>query len=311
MATDEEAEQPLSEQLANLSNLGRVVDGSGFAFRSLSCVGKRIGAIKIIEGYVHLQHIDLSENMIKDVAPLKGLQFAVSLNLAKNSIANLKGWESEEPVFPNLQALDLSDNQLSALTPLAAKALISVNLARNEIATCAEFGGHETLQKIDLSENKLPTLAGVSGLPALKTLNVASNELVDINGLADLPALEDLNLASNKFQALEGPWQDLQNLRSLNLSGNLMEAAKPMEVLRQLPLLRTLAVKGNPFLETAEVSASVVALGCHWRLTSVDGVDVKEEDLEKAKERNVERILEERQRAKEEAEAAAAAAAEE
>eukprot|EP00435_Cladocopium_sp_Y103_P032748 s1424_g8.t1 len=160
----------LTESILDLSNLGRTVDGSGFAFLGASCIGKRLGPIKIMEGYTYLQTLDFSDNLIKDVAPLKGLNLLVKLNLAKNSIANLKGWESEEAIFPNLVELNLNDNQLSALHAMPYQALTSLSVARNEIAS-SELGGHDKIQNLDLSSNKLPSLTGLGALPSLRTLN--------------------------------------------------------------------------------------------------------------------------------------------
>lgn len=294
----EEEPEALTESILDLSNLGRTVDGSGFAFLGASCIGKRLGPIKIMEGYTYLQTLDFSDNLIKDVAALKGLNLLVKLNLAKNSIANLKGWESEEAIFPNLVELNLNDNQLSALHAMPYQALASLSVARNEIASC-EFGGHERIQNLDLSSNKLPSLTGLEALPSLRTLNASNNDIADLNGINEAPSLEELQLAHNKLQALEGPWTELQTLRSLDLSNCLLEAEKPLEVLRQLPILRKLKVNGNPFTEAGNTMARVLI--CHWRLESVDDVCITQEHLEEAKALNQQRVLEERERLKEEA----------
>eukprot|EP00434_Breviolum_minutum_P017834 symbB.v1.2.015741.t1/scaffold1123.1/size136624/6 len=179
----------LTEAILDLSNLGRTVDGSGFAFLGASCIGKRLGPIKIMEGYTFLQTLDFSDNMIKDIAPLKGLSLLVKLNLAKNAIVNLKGWESEEAIFPNLVELNLSDNQLTVLHAMPYQALSSLSVARNEIAAC-ELGGHEKIQTLDVSSNKLPSLTGLGALPSLRMLNASNNEIADLNGINEAPALE-------------------------------------------------------------------------------------------------------------------------
>jgi len=295
----EEEPEVLTESHLDLSNLGRTVDGSGFAYLAASCVSKHIGLIKAIEGYSHLQVLDFSDNLIKDVAPLKGLGLLVKLHLAKNSIANLKGWESEEPIFTNLIDLDLSDNQLTQLAPLPLQSLASLRLARNEIASI-ELGGHEKLSTLDLSQNKLTTLSGLGALPSLTSLNASGNELADLNGINEAPSLEELRVAENRLQSCEGPWAELPSLRLLDISKCLLESETPLEALRQLPLLRNLQVAGNPFAETP-ASAMILALVCHWRLEIIDDVKVTEEHLEQAKEMNQQRILEERARLKEEA----------
>lgn len=257
-------EQELAEPLMDLTNLARTVDGTGFAYLSLSCVNKRINPIKCIETYSHLQKIDLSQNAIKDVAPLKSLQYVLSLNLSSNEIANLKSWEGEG-LMPQLRNLDLSNNLLTTLLPLPFPSLCGLNLARNDIATAAEFTGHEKLTSLDLSENKLTSVAGLANMPALTSLNLSgglrhgnpTNQLESIEGLAGMEALQELNLARNKFVNLQGPWETFPSLRFLSISENAIEAPKapagekplehPLNVLRQLPKLRDLEVAGNPF----------------------------------------------------------------
>lgn len=315
MADDEE--QALAEPLMTLSNIGRSPfggEGTGMAYRTLVCVGRRIGALKLLEGYAHLQHIDLSRNLIKDVAPLKHMQNVLKLNLAQNSISSLKAWEQEEgsevAVLPRLNHLDLSCNAFTSLTPLSLKALRTVSFAKNEITTVAEMGGHGMLEMLDLSANKLTSLAGLTALPALTKLDASSNQLLDINGVAELPALGTLNLAKNEFEALEGPWAELANLTFLDVSDCKLATPKPLEVLRQVPKLRSLGVRGNPFAAATDQSARVEVLICHWRLSTIDGTAVSEAELEQAKELNVRRMKEEMARPKAEDEAATAGAEE-
>lgn len=300
---DEEPEQPLSEPLLDFSNIGRVIDGTGLAYRSVSCIGKRIAAVKAIEQYVHLQSVDFSRNAIKDVAPLKSLGNLLKLDLSKNSIPNLKGWESEEPIFKHLVHLDLSNNQLAALTPLP-KALRTAIFASNQISAVQDFGGHETLETLDLSQNQLTSLNGLGPLPALKSLNASSNQLENLEGL-ESPQLQELQLASNLLAALQGPLQELASLATLDISCCQLPEPKTLEALRSLPQLRTLEVHGNPLDEVAGEAARLEVLRAHWRLQTLNGSPVTEEELEQARALNVERTLEERARLKAEAEAAA------
>lgn len=323
-------EQELSEPLMDLTNLARTVDGTGFAYLGLSCVNKRINPIKCIEQYTHLQKIDLSQNAIKDVAPLKGLQTVLSLNLSSNEIANLKSWDGVEGMFPQLRDLNLSNNLLVDLKPLPFPVLTKLNLARNAIATCADFTGHEKITSLDLSENLLTACAGIANMPALISLNVSgglrkdgspSNQLQSIEGLAGMEALQELDLARNVFTNLQGAWETFPNLSALNISENAIEVPvgaagekppdHPLIVLRQLPKLRNLEVAGNPFMAPEEppegFNARSEVLICHWRLESLDGQPVTPEDMEAARLLNISKLEQEKARLKAEEEAKAAA----
>lgn len=311
MGSEEDTEQALSHALLDFSNIGRTVDGTGFAYRTVSCINKKISQIKIIAEFTHLNHVDLSCNFIKDVAPLKGLKYLLRLNLSQNRVVSIKSWDSgeEEEFFPHLMHLNLSNNALPDLKPVPLRALKTASFAKNEISACQDFGGYAMLETLDLAENHITSLAGVSSNPALKKLNIASNELDKLEGFTEVPKLEDLNLSGNKFETLEGPWQEFAELQILNVSNCQLQVVKSLEVLRHLPKLSNLGVAGNPFIETVDGNPRVEVLVCHWRLKIIDGEEVTEEELEEAKELNVKRQEEEAEREAERKAAEEAAAA--
>merc|ERR1719161_262662 len=122
----------------------------------MDCVGQRVGIIKVIEEYGHLRQINLSKNAIKDPAPIKAIPYILSLNVSHNQIKTIEAWEGgDEKVLVHLLYLNISNNGLTALGPLTMPALKKVNLARNEIASCEAFTGHENIEELDLSENQL------------------------------------------------------------------------------------------------------------------------------------------------------------
>jgi Leucine-rich repeat (LRR) protein len=315
-------EQDLSEPLMDLANLGRTVDGSGFAYLSLSCVNKRINPIKAIEGYTNLQNIDLSLNAIKDVTPLKGLPFVLNLDLSSNEIMSIKAWE--EGTMPHLVNLNMSNNALVALLPLPFPALRSASFARNDIATCAEFTGHEALTSLDLSENKLTAAGGIANMPKLINLSLAggirkentTNQLESFEGLTGLEALETFSVARNKLSNLAGVGELFPNLQAFDVSENFIEDNRekplesPLNVLRQLPKLRNLACAGNPFMAPEEppedFNARTELLIKHWRLESIDGKAVTAEEREAARQLNVQLLEAERARKRKEEEDAKA-----
>merc|ERR550514_1746844 len=153
-----------------LSKIEKTIDGSGFAYTQMDCVGKRVGVIKVIEDYAHLRQINLSKNQVKDASSLSKVPYILSANLATNQIKNIDGWE--EGALANLLYLNLSENLLSAMPVLAMPALKKVYLARNEIATCEAFKGHDGIEELDVSGNNLENLVGIGNMPTLSTLNL-------------------------------------------------------------------------------------------------------------------------------------------
>lgn len=305
----DEDDVPLSEELMDLSKIEKTIDGSGFAYTQMDCVGKRVGVIKVIEDYAHLRQVNMSKNQIKDASPLSKVPYILSLNLSQNQIKTIEGWE--EGSLAALLYLNLSENALTAMPALAMPALKKVNLARNEIATCEAFAaGHEGIEELDLSSNSLENLAGVGNMPNLKSLSLAKNKISSIEGMAGLPELKSLDLSGNALEDLAGPWVEIPNLGSVNLSGNLLATAKPFEHLRALGKLRSLSVsdecgtgdiKKNPVATEAE-QVRLEMLICHWRLDIIDGKDVSDEERTNAQALNEQRMEEEARKAAEAAE---------
>merc|ERR1712050_656965 len=111
------------------------------------------------------------------------------------------------------------------------------------------------------------------------------------------------------MQALEGPWQDLAGLKTLDISGAQLSEPAPLEILRNLPKLRSLNVSGNPFMEDGSLSpedARIEVLISHWRLATLNGLVVSSDEVETARLRNVERLRKAAEEAKEKEAAEAA-----
>lgn len=316
---------PLAEPLMGLSRISKTIDGSTFAYIQLDCIRKSIGSIKAIETYPHLRQIDLSGNVITDVAPLQELLHVLTLKLSGNAIRTLEPWGPASLV--HLMLLDLSENQLEALPPIFLPALKSASFANNSIATCKGFAGHATLERLDLSGNKLAALEGLGAMPKLRSLRLAKNAIVSTQGLAGLPALKDMDLSANELEVLDGPWDGVPNLEILDVSSNKLGWTKEVEEgeegepakeppvifggINTLVKLNKLQIEANAVSELGNVRLEVLI--CHNGLGDIDGTPVEQEERDQARDLNKERLAaaeEARLKAEEEAAAAAAAAAE-
>lgn len=307
----------LSEDVMNLSEVGKTIDGDGFAYFKLDCVDKNVGSIAALSEFEHLRQIDLSKNSIEDVTPLADLRHILQLNLSTNVISQINPWG--DGCHTHLMHLDMSGNRLQALPPLQMPALKTASFARNEIDTCQAFTGHIRLEVLDLSANKLTALNGVGNMPSLTSLNVSSNNLASLEGIRALPALTDLDISANAFESLDGPWKEMASLSSLRAQSNRIAAVKGLEPLMEITSLRYLGVAANPLAEEdSGVNIRAEVLICHGRgarvitssfLAKIDEEDVSMAEKEEAKTLNDDRIEQERQRKLEEEAAAAEAAA--
>jgi dynein assembly factor 1 len=104
-----------------------------------------------------------------------------------------------------------------------------------------------------LQNNCLVSLDGVENAPNLATLNVSDNHLVTLDALAACPALSSLVAERNSLEAVEGllALESCPELHTLDLQHNrVKDAAALLELLRRLPALRCLYLKGNPAVGT-------------------------------------------------------------
>jgi len=101
------------------------------------------------------------------------------------------------------------------------------------------------LVSLYLQENCISIIEGLQGLP-LRNLNLAQNFITQLENLAGLP-LTTLNLKRNKLKTA----QDLKELLGcptlgvLDISDNLIDDVKLLDLLSQMPNLKVLYLKGN------------------------------------------------------------------
>jgi len=291
----------LHEEIMDLSLVGKTIDGMGFAYTQLDCVGKNVGSIEVLSDYEYLRQIDLSQNCIDNVSAIAGLSHVLRLNLSANKIPTIDSWLSGGQA--HLMHLDLSGNKLVALPALQMPALRTASFARNLIDTCASFTGHSTLELLDLSVNPLDSLIGVGNMPRLKSLNVSSNKLWSLAGLSGLPSLVDLDISSNAFESFSGPWSEMPKVETLSAQNNRVTKADGLEALFQVPSLKQLNVLGNPLADEDGVNIRHEVLIWQYKVQKIDGEEVTEDERGEAKALNEDRQEKERIRKEEEAEA--------
>ncbi|XP_069834950.1 leucine-rich repeat-containing protein 23 [Dendropsophus ebraccatus] len=236
---------PLTEEMLKegLSLLCKTGNGLSHAYVKLDVQDKELTDISVLESFIHLRYVDLTNNSLRDLSPLGSLTHLLSLRVDQNQLVSASGLGE----LPYLQQASLAQNRIQNLQGLAHPRLESLNVIGNEIRTlesldCAKLNSLHTLE---LRGNKLQSTAGLY-LPSLRELYLAQNNIKTLAGLEHLVNLTSLHLRDNQLEALDGFSGNMRALQYINLRGNLIAKLQEAEKLKVLPMLRALVLRENP-----------------------------------------------------------------
>lgn len=257
---------------------------------SLTIITRNAGVLAVESGAFNgletsLEHLDLSSNFIRHLAPgvLCGLAKLSVLNLSKNEIGSLSDLGLGDPrgcQLASLSSLDMSSNGISALTQQQMQIwprLKSLKLARNYLRTIEKSALNPFLESLDVSNNQLTALHRdvFKNCNRLDTLILANNTLSELPDtiFQDLtPSLTHLDMSGNFFTSLTSRLvSSLDSLVSLDLSQNEVESIhsqalngmKNLQYLRldgnRLPKLSRNLFRSTPNLHTIVLSDNALA----------------------------------------------------
>ncbi|KAM6462798.1 trophoblast glycoprotein isoform 1-T3 [Liasis olivaceus] len=202
------------------------------AARTVKCINKNLTEVPT-EWPPFVQDLFLTSNCIRNLSSASFLSASLSelssLNLRGNQL-NRVGAETFAGL-PCLKQLDLSDNALTWLSPMAlgnaSSPLEELDLSNSlynhsivlVVAELLQMGTLLNLKRLDLSDNNLIYLPAsmFSTLPSLERLDVHNNSLVSLHSVffGSLRQLQSLNLSSNALKTLRN--ETLQQLQGLPL----------------------------------------------------------------------------------------------
>jgi hypothetical protein len=143
-----------------------------------------------IECFTNLDFVDLSVNMVSDVAPLGQLPVLTNLGLTLNQVSDLTSLST----LSTLEDLWIAGNAISDLSPLAAlTTLQTLGLSDNSISDLAPLQGLIMLTDIDVSYNTFTSIEPLQGLAGLRNLTVGPNPSFD-GDLSTVTALTQLEM---------------------------------------------------------------------------------------------------------------------
>eukprot|EP01084_Bolivina_argentea_P226033 381878_1 len=130
----------------------------------------------------------------------------------------------------------------------------SLFLEGNFISEIENISHLKYLCGLYLQNNTIKKISNLDGLLEIKSLNFANNQINKIENISHLTKLETLNLENNLISTTEDVEEILHNetITTLNLNGNKFktekEGMKLIKLLSNLPNLRSLYLKRNPFI---------------------------------------------------------------
>ena len=183
---------------------------------NLTCNHFNIASVEGLQYLTTATSLDLWDNNITDLSPLRAAKALQSLDLISNSITDI----SPLPTLTALQSLDLSYNSIGDISPLTPlKQLTSLTLDRNHVSDLTPVKGLTKLTRLSVWMNSVTDVQPLAGLTSLTYLELSDNYIVNVSPLKGLVNLTDLFLGSNLVVDAT-PLASLNKLATLNLSSN-------------------------------------------------------------------------------------------
>lgn len=192
---------------------------------------------KEIESLKEISMRDMKDNPILKAKSLKDTpEFKF---IQSYGITNLSGLENAV----NLEKLDLGENEISDLSPIAKlNKLLKLSLIRNRISDLTPISELTNLEYLDLYANKIEDISPLAKLTNLRHLDLHNNNnqtgdpvhptvsggINDISAVRNMSKLELLSLGSNNITDIT-PIKNLTNVKDLVLSGNHISNYEGME----------------------------------------------------------------------------------
>ncbi|NXY90047.1 LRC23 protein, partial [Alcedo cyanopectus] len=232
--------------------------------------------IKLLESFVHLRYVDLSENKLRDLSPLSSLTHLLWLKVDGNLLTSASMQE-----LPYLQIISFAQNRIQDVEGITHPRLANLSLQGNKIQTLLGLSQGQllSLQILELRGNKLESTAGLN-LPKLKNLYLSQNSIRSLEGLEGLGQLETLHLRDNQLESLDGFCSSMKYLQYLNLRNNGISSLQEVAKLQVLPMLQVLVLLDNPCSDEPNYRLEVLVLLPH--LQRLDKEEFEQDEREEA-----------------------------
>lgn len=186
-----------------------------------------------LSGLSNLIVFNAAHNNIKDLSSLDDLTSIEELILNDNDL----GFYGVSPDFsalenaPNLEILNLENNNLTSISGLSGKdlPLDKLYLSGNLLTDITPISGFTELRVLELSDNLISNIDDLSGMVNLTSINLDHNLITDFSDLLGIEGLQVVNLSDNEIIAIPVLRDSWPNLISLDLRNNLISDTSGIE----------------------------------------------------------------------------------
>uniref|UniRef100_A0A0K0ENM9 MFS domain-containing protein n=1 Tax=Strongyloides stercoralis TaxID=6248 RepID=A0A0K0ENM9_STRER len=176
--------------------------------------------------------IELINNRLRAFPDVSRFHSLTYLSLRQNLLV-----EIPELDIPNLETLDLYDNQISAIKGLDKLVKLRVlDLSQNRILKIEGLQNLPNLEELFLTYNKIKKIEGLENNLKLTQLELGCNKISKIENISHLVKMKKLHLGKNKIRVMEG-FETMKELEILGLAANRItkiENLSPLSNLREL-----------------------------------------------------------------------------
>lgn len=178
------------QNIVNFAGLESAVN-----LRRLTAANCQLQDATALAGITGLEALDLSGNTLTDLSFLTDAHQLQQLYLKGTALTSVSGLEK---VASTLLVLDVSQNQVADLSPLAGLSkLTMLDVSDNPATDLSPVTGFETLGVLYANSLSLSSVSGISDLTGLKSLQLKNNAVSDLSPLLSLEHLMDLDVTSN------------------------------------------------------------------------------------------------------------------
>ena len=189
----------------------------------------QISDVSPLKDMTNLEWLDLDDNQILDLSPLKDMTKLTYLDLNGNQISDVSALTN----MIDLTELDLDDNQISDISPLKDMTeLTLLDLHGNEIVDISPLKTLTKLIELDLDGNQISDISPLAALTSLMVLDLDENQISDVSPLKDLVNLTVLDLHDNHISDFSPIAGLIENLVEYDASDQTVPSPNAADVNR-------------------------------------------------------------------------------